>query len=117
MDGGMEQSGSAPSGPAPRSLQPSTKMDARAPLIPDAAFASQQEAVGRAVTASPPGWPTLALQMHFFSEDENRSFVQVNGETYRAGEQLAAGPQVLGISSAGVTLAYQGERILLGMER
>ena len=88
MDGAMEQSGSAPSGQA-----------------------------ARAVTAPPPGWPTLALQMHFFSEDQNRSFVQVNGKTYRAGEQLAAGPHVLGISSAGVTLAYQGERILLGMER
>ena len=70
-----------------------------------------------ALTAAPPDWPALSLQMLFFSEDESRSFVQVNGKTYRQGEQLAAGPQVLTITKDAVTLAYRGQLLLLGAER
>ena len=69
------------------------------------------------LAAPPPDWPALSLQMLFFSEEEGRSFVQVNGKTYRQGERLPAGPEVLRITGEGVTLAYRGQRALLGVER
>jgi len=69
------------------------------------------------LAAAPPDWPALSLQMLFFSEEESRRFVQVNGKTYRQGEQLAAGPQVVRITNDGVTLAYRGKLLLLGAER
>jgi len=78
---------------------------------------SVPEPARNVVMAPPPDWPALSLQMVFFSEQENRSFVQVNGKTYRQGEKLAAGPQVLRITPDGVTLAHRGQRILLGAER
>ncbi len=80
-------------------------------------FAAERTPARNLLTAPPPDWPALSLQMVFFSEEENRSFVQVNGKTYRQGEQLAAGPQVLGITREGVTLAYRGQLILLGAEK
>jgi len=90
--------------------------------MPDISSAAQHPAsppvsTREALTAAPPGWPALSLQMLFFSEDESRSFVQVNGKTYRQGEQLAAGPQVLTITKDAVTLAYRGQVLLLGAER
>lgn len=77
----------------------------------------QPDSTQDVLAAAPPDWPILSLQMLFFSEEQNRSFVQVNGRTYRQGEQLAAGPQVLRIARDGVTLAYRGERVLLGVEQ
>ena len=69
------------------------------------------------LAAPPPDWPALSLQMLFFSEEESRRFVQVNGKTYRQGERLAAGPEVRKIGRHSVTLAYRGQQILLGVER
>lgn len=79
--------------------------------------ASRPASTRVALTAAPPDWPALSLQMLFFSENENRSFVQVNGRTYRQGEQLAAGPRVLTITKDAVTLSYRGQLLLLGAER
>ena len=81
-------------------------------------LARESEMAGGAVLAAPPpDWPALSLQMLFFSEEESRSFVQVNGKTYRQGERLPAGPEILRITGDGVTLAYRGQQALLGVER
>ena len=66
--------------------------------------------------SAPPNWPALTLQMLFYSADEARSFVQINGRNYRAGETLDEGPQVLGITPDGVVLSHQGARVRLAMD-
>lgn len=66
---------------------------------------------------APPDWPALTLQMLFFSPDGGRSFVQINGRNYRVGELLDDGPEVLEIAPHGVTLAHQGKKVLLAMDR
>lgn len=66
--------------------------------------------------SAPPNWPALTLQMLFYSADEARSFVQINGRNYRSGETLDEGPQVLGIASDGVVLSHQGARVRLAMD-
>lgn len=66
--------------------------------------------------SAPPNWPALTLQMLFYSADEARSFVQINGRNYRAGETLDEGPQVLGIAPDGVVLSHQGARVRLAMD-
>ena len=66
---------------------------------------------------APPDWPALTLQMLFFSPDSGRSFVQINGRNYRVGERLDDGPEVLEIAPHGVTLAHQGKKVLLAMDR
>ena len=81
------------------------------------ASAPEQDSAPNVLTEPPPDWPAVTLQMLFFSEEQNRSFVQVNGKTYRRGEALASGPQVLSITKDSVTLAYRGQRLLLGAER
>lgn len=72
---------------------------------------------GPVLAAPPPDWPALSLQMLFFSEEEGRSFVQVNGKTFRQGERLPTGPEVVRIAGDGVTLAYRGQKVLLGVDR
>lgn len=84
-------------------------------LMPESA--SEQDRAPGLLAAAPQDWPALSLQMLFFSEQGERSFVQVNGKTYRAGERLAAGPRVVKIARDGVTLEYRGQRVLLGVER
>ena len=66
---------------------------------------------------APPDWPPLTLQMLFHSPQGDRSFVQINGRSYREGERLDDGPEVVAIASDGVVLAYQGARVRLAMQR
>lgn len=66
---------------------------------------------------APPDWPALTLQMLFFSPEKGRSFVQINGGNYRVGERIDDGPEVLEIAPHGVTLAHQGKKVLLAMDR
>lgn len=65
---------------------------------------------------APPGWPALTLQMLFYSAEEARSFVQINGRNYRSGEHIDEGPQVLGIAPDGVVLSHQGTKVRLAMD-
>ena len=101
----------------PESVEPETPSPGVRDGSPGQKSEPEPETASRALTAPPPDWPALSLQMLFFSEEESRSFVQVNGKTYRQGERLPAGPEVLRISGEGVTLAYRGQQALLGMER
>ena len=79
--------------------------------------ASEQDSTDRLLAAPPADWPALSLQMLFFSEDGTRSFVQLNGKTYKQGEQLVEGPKVEKITQQGVMLGYRGQQVLLGVER
>lgn len=69
------------------------------------------------LTAAPPDWPSLDLQMLYYSAENNGSFAQINGRSYGAGEQLREGPEVQEITGDGVILAYRGQRVLLGMQK
>ncbi len=69
------------------------------------------------LTAAPPNWPSLTLQMLYFSPENDGSFAQINGRSYGAGEQLREGPEVQEITGDGVILAYRGQRVLLGMQK
>lgn len=89
---------------------------ARAPAL---APAAQSLPEGRPeqppLDVAPPSWPALTLQMLFYSADDARSFVQINGRNYRSGETLDEGPQVLGIAPDGVILRHQGTEVRLAM--
>ena len=67
-----------------------------------------EPAVRPALAAPPPHWPALTLQMLFYSPEPGRSFVQINGRNYRAGERLDSGPEVREIAADGVILAHEG---------
>ena len=67
--------------------------------------------------APPADWPSLELQMLFYSPEIGRSFAQINGQSYHVGDRLEDGPQVRAITSDGVILAHRGKRIRLGMQR
>ena len=101
----------------PEGVGPATPLPDTGKRSPAQASAPMPQTDGRVLAAPPPDWPALSLQMLFFSEEEGRSFVQVNGKTYRRGERLPAGPEVLRITGDGVTLAYRGQQALLGVER
>ena len=98
---------------APAALPSAGPDDGRLASAP----APEQDATPNVLTEPPPDWPAVTLQMLFFSEEQNRSFVQVNGKTYRPGEALASGPQVLSITKDSVTLSFRGQHLLLGAER
>ena len=101
----------------PEGLDPATSSFGTGEQSAGRASAPGPETPSRVLAAPPPDWPALSLQMLFFSEEEGRSFVQVNGETYRQGERLPAGPEILSITGDGATLAYRGQQALLGVER
>ena len=69
------------------------------------------------LTAVPPDWPSLTLQMLYYSPESDGSFAQINGRSYGVGEQLREGPEVQEITGNGVILAHRGQRVLLGMEQ
>lgn len=66
---------------------------------------------------APPDWPRLSLQMLFHSPQGDRSFVQINGRSYREGERLDDGPEVLAIAPDGVVLSYRDARVRLAMQQ
>ena len=72
---------------------------------------------GIVLATVPPDWPTLTLQMLFHSPQSGRSFVQINGRSYREGEILEDGPEVVAIAADGVILAYEDARVRLAMQR
>ena len=72
---------------------------------------------GMVLATVPPDWPTLTLQMLFHSPQSGRSFVQINGRSYREGEILEDGPEVVAIAADGVILAYEDARVRLAMQR
>ena len=69
------------------------------------------------LSAPPVDWPVLELQMLFYSPESGRSFAQINGGSYQVGDRLKDGPQVREITSDGVILAHQGQRVRLGIQR
>ena len=92
---------------------PATPADA-----PSASRAEEQPSADELpLEMAPPDWPALTLQMLFYSPDRGRRFVQINGRNYRVGERLDDGPEVLEIAPHGVTLAHQGKKVLLAMDR
>lgn len=94
-------------------LDPATPGDA-----PSASRGEEQpSADDLPLEVAPPDWPALTLQMLFYSPDRGRRFVQINGRNYRVGERLDDGPEVLEIAPHGVTLAHQGKKVLLAMDR
>ena len=107
------QGGDSATRAAPAALPSAGPDDGRLASAP----APEQDATPNVLTEPPPDWPAVTLQMLFFSEEQNRSFVQVNGTTYRPGDALASGPQVLSITKDSVMLSYRGQRLLLGAER
>ena len=88
-----------------------------APVSVAAAEPASAAADGLPLEMAPPDWPALTLQMLFYSPEKGRSFVQINGRNYRAGERLDDGPEVLEIAAHGVILAHQGNKVLLAMDR
>ena len=66
---------------------------------------------------APADWPRLSLQMLFHSPQAGRSFVQINGRSYREGERLDDGPEVLAIAPDSVVLAYRDARVRLAMQQ
>lgn len=69
------------------------------------------------LSAAPPDWPDLTLQMLYYDPQGVRSFVQINGRSYRGGERLEAGPQVREITSDAVILSQGSQRVRLSMDR
>ena len=114
-------------GPAsPGSNRPgSTGEEPPAPEVPVPAAAVEpapatlalQPAEALPLEMAPPDWPALTLQMLFYSPENGRSFVQINGRNHRVGERLEEGPEVLEVAPHGVILAYQGKKVLLAMDR
>jgi len=114
---GPSSSGADPSASAGEE-QPATEIPIRvaAGETPPAAQ-SPHPSEGLPLEMAPPDWPSLTLQMLFYSPESGRSFVQINGRNYRVGERLDDGPEVLEIAPDGVILAYQGKKVLLAMDR
>ena len=79
--------------------------------------ADETEPAEPLLSAPPADWPVLELQMLFFSPEKDRSFAQINGGSYQVGDRLVDGPQVREITTDGVMLAYQGQRVRLHMQR
>ena len=84
---------------------------------PDLALPPENPAVENTQDKVPPDWPPLTLQMLYHSPQSDRSFVQINGRSYREGERLEDGPDVVAIARDGVILAHQGETVRLAMQR
>jgi general secretion pathway protein B len=59
------------------------------------------------------GLPTLNLNLHVYSNEPAQRFVVLNGERYREGSRLAAGPALERITPEGVVLNHDGLRFLL----
>lgn len=97
----------------------SSNPDPAAPGVAPSASRGQEQpsADDLPLEMAPPDWPALTLQMLFYSPDRGRSFVQINGRNYRVGERLDDGPEVLEIAPHGVTLAHQGKKVRLAMDR
>ena len=57
--------------------------------------------------------PHLNLDIHVYAPQSDGRFVFINANKYREGETLREGPQVEAITSDGVVLKFQGQRLLL----
>ncbi len=79
--------------------------------------ADETEPAEPLLSAAPADWPVLELQMLFFSPESGRSFAQINGGSYQVGDRLEDGPQVREITTDGVILAHQGQKVRLRMQR
>ena len=83
----------------------------------EAAAANEVQHDGPLLAAAPPDWPSLALQMLYYSPENDGSFAQINGRSYSVGEQLREGPELQAITPDGVVLVLRGQRVLLGMDQ
>ncbi len=88
-----------------------------APAATDTGAPEVAAATENLLTVVPADWPALTLQMLYYDPQGGRSFVQVNGSSYRAGEQLDAGPQVQEITRDAVILSHRGQTVLLSMNQ
>lgn len=59
------------------------------------------------------GLPELDLQLHYYTADENRRLVRLNGINLRQGDALGDGLTVAEIRPDGVVLDYRGTRFVL----
>lgn len=57
--------------------------------------------------------PKLHIDVHVYSATPGRSFVIVNGRTYREGDSMDGGAVLEAVTSNGVVVAYQNERFRL----
>ena len=57
--------------------------------------------------------PHLNLDIHVFAPQADGRFVFINARKYREGEVLREGPRLEEITSDGVILTFQGQRLLL----
>ncbi len=97
---------------------PSAAVAASVTLSSDSITAAGETEPAEPPLSTPPaGWPVLELQMLFYSPESGRSFAQINGGSYQVGDRLEDGPQVREITSDGVILAHQGQRVSLRMQR
>ena len=59
------------------------------------------------------GLPDLALTVHVFSDQPDKSFVFINDRRYQEGETLREGPYLESIEQQGVILSFRGQQFLL----
>lgn len=97
--------------------QPPAAEPANAAGMKSAAALPEDPPDGIVLLSAPPDWPPLTLQMLFHSPQSGRSFVQINGRSYREGEVLEDGPEVQAIAADGVILAYRDAKVRLAMQR
>jgi len=57
--------------------------------------------------------PHMNLDIHVFAPEPGGRFVFINARKYREGEVLREGPRLKEITSDGVILTFQGQRLLL----
>ena len=99
--------------PAPSAGAAASVTSSSAPIT----TAGETEPAEPLLSAPPADWPVLELQMLFYSPESGRSFAQINGGSYQVGDRLEDGPQVREITSDGVILAHQGQKVRLRMQR
>lgn len=87
---------------------------------PDAPVASEQASSVPLLRNLPAEFrasvPPLSLDVHVYAAANAGRFVLINMKKYRAGEQLAEGPQLEEITVDGVILSYQGQRFRIARQ-
>lgn len=61
------------------------------------------------------GFPTLSVEVHVWDSSSAKRFVMINGQRYREGDTLAAGPKLAEIAQDGLVLDYHGSVVLLSL--
>ncbi len=99
--------------PAPVAPAPAVSQSPQAPVDASriAAAPNMMELIATGVSL-----PVLALELHVYSTTPAQRLVRINGASYREGDSLGDGPDVVSITPEGVVLNQRGQYFLLTAE-